>query len=204
MLLLLILYLDCLSGHIFRLNVTEAVFPNSGGFPEVRRISKFRRISWNLTSSFLTVGGVMLTYPLPVVFLLFVSNHLAIRAVPFFESGWFSKSPKPESGEFTRETGEYTRETGEYMRTNTFQLDQCGLISISWFLFVKHFVWFNHVLSIPSMHGLSSPSCVAHRFDQSSIRANFSDSGKFPKLGRIFVAKPPGLKLRAGRQSRYW
>lgn len=79
-----------------------------------RRMSKFRRISWNLTSSVLTVGGVMLAYPLPVVFLLFVSNHLAIRAVLFFESGCFSKSPKPESGEYTRETDEYTRETGEY------------------------------------------------------------------------------------------
>ena len=66
----------------------------------------------------------MLTYPLPVVFLLFVSNHLAIRwAVLFFESGYFSISPKPDSGECVLETGEYTREAGEYMQTtqtNTF------------------------------------------------------------------------------------
>ena len=121
-----------------------------------------------------------------------------------FRVGLVFQITKTRIGRIYTGNGRIYAETGEYMRTNTFQLDQCGLISISWFLFVKHFVWFNHVLSIPSMHGLSSPSCVAHRFDQSSIRANFSDSGKFPKLGRIFVAKPPGLKLRAGRQSRYW
>ena len=53
----------------------------------------------------------------------------------------------------------------------------CGLISISRFLFVKHFVWLNHVVS--------SPSCVAHidlikaafgRIFQT--RANFPNSGE--------------------------
>ena len=102
----------------------------------------------------------MLTYPLPVVFLLFVSNHLAIRwAVLFFESGYFSISPKPDSGECVLETGEYTREAGEYMQTtqtNTFHgsmladfnfqvsicetlclVQSCSLYIYIWFIFSK-------------------------------------------------------------------